>query len=53
MLGKKAGYTISPHMLRYSCAMHLKSKGKTPDEIQKYLGHASVSTTLLSWKIGK
>lgn len=37
---------VHPHIFRHSCAMHLKRMGKTPDFIQKYLGHADVSTTL-------
>ena len=45
--GKKAGFKrVYPHIFRHSCAMHLKVKGKTPDFIQKYLGHVDVSTTL-------
>jgi integrase/recombinase XerD len=45
-IGKKAGYTISPHTFRHSCAMHLKAKGKSADYIQKYLGHSKVSITM-------
>ena len=45
--GVKAGLKrVHPHIFRHSCAMHLKKKGKTPDFIQKYLGHVDVATTL-------
>nr|MBC8182735.1 site-specific integrase [candidate division KSB1 bacterium] len=44
--GEKAGFSIHPHTLRHSCAMHLKFMGKSPQYIQKYLGHSKVNITI-------
>lgn len=44
--GSMAGFNIGNHTLRHSCAMHLKEAGKSPQYIQKYLGHKDVATTL-------
>jgi integrase len=45
-VGKKLDLKVYPHIFRHSCAMHLKKAGKTPDFIQKYLGHENVAITL-------
>lgn len=39
---------ITPHMLRHSCAMFLKDQCGWPiEKISKYLGHSSISTTMI------
>jgi integrase/recombinase XerD len=43
--GKRAGLTLSPHMLRHTYASNLLSRGLSTREIQELLGHASVGTT--------
>jgi integrase/recombinase XerD len=45
-IGKRAGFNISPHTFRHSCAMHLLNKGKSAKYVQKYLGHSDVKVTL-------
>lgn len=37
---------ISPHLFRHSIARHLKSAGYPAEFIQKFLGHASIKTTM-------
>lgn len=52
--GEAAGITnpytnarhISPHLFRHSIARHLKSAGYAAEFIQKFLGHASIKTTM-------
>jgi integrase/recombinase XerD len=44
----KAGlnYDVTPHMLRHSFAMHMLQDNKASlHEVQKFLGHANISTT--------
>lgn len=55
--GKRAGLrhpnplmgVINPHLLRHSIARHLKSAGYSAEWIQKFLGHASIKTTMDSY----
>lgn len=37
---------VSPHLFRHSIARHLKSGGYAAEFIQKFLGHASIKTTM-------
>lgn len=37
---------VSPHVVRHSIARHLKSAGYLGEFIQKFLGHASIKTTM-------
>ncbi len=45
-LNKKAGFYITPHMLRHTHATELIRNGWDPALIQKRLGHANVQTTI-------
>lgn len=38
---------VSAHWFRHSCAMSLKKKGWTIQQIQKYLGHSRIETTMI------
>jgi integrase/recombinase XerD len=44
-LGKRAGFKISPHMLRRTCAVQSLRGGMDVITLQKILGHASVEMT--------
>lgn len=46
-IGEKAGLTrrVYPHLIRHTTATYLLSKGMPIDQIQIYLGHASIETT--------
>jgi site-specific recombinase XerD len=46
-LGKRAGFPISPHMLRRTCAVQSLTSGMDVITLQKFLGHADVSTTAI------
>jgi integrase/recombinase XerC len=43
---QKLGLSVHAHTLRHSKAMYLKSRGLSPDQIAKALGHSNVTVTL-------
>jgi len=45
--GARAGVAdATPHRFRHSCATMLLDKGMRPEQVQVFLGHASLSTTM-------
>ena len=48
--GRKLGWKISPHILRHSCGYHLANQGHDTRLIQDYLGHKSISSTMIYTK---
>ena len=46
-LARKAGISrrVHPHILRHSCATHLLRRGASVYEVQRFLRHASLSST--------
>lgn len=52
-VGKRAGLkrSIHPHLFRHTVATDALSKGMSVAEIQKFLGHKSIDTTLIYAKV--
>jgi site-specific recombinase XerD len=47
LAGKRVGVKVYPHRLRHTCATQLLNAGCRVTSIQKFLGHKSLSTTMI------
>lgn len=46
-LGEKAGVDVTPHIIRHTTATDAISKGMPIEQVQKFLGHENIATTLI------
>lgn len=46
-LGNKAGFHVTPHLIRHTTATDAIDHGMPVEQVQKLLGHESISTTLI------
>ena len=46
-LGEKAGVHVTPHLIRHTTATDAIDRGMPIEQVQKLLGHESISTTLI------
>lgn len=47
MLGQQVGIKVTPHSLRHTCGYELAMRGPDTRRLQVYLGHASISSTVV------
>lgn len=49
--GNAAGFRVTPHIWRHTCATHLVANGANLAAVQRQLGHASLRTTQLYTRV--
>src|SRR4030095_15020347 len=49
--GKGLGISVHPHMLRHGCGFRLANRGIDTRSIQAYMGHSSISSTVVYTEI--
>ena len=52
-IGGKAGVSVSPHIIRHTTATDAIGKGMPIEQVQRLLGHESISTTLIYAKVSQ
>ena len=52
-IGEKAGVSVSPHIIRHTTATDAIGKGMPIEQVQRLLGHESISTTLIYAKVSQ
>lgn len=52
-IGEKAGVSVSPHNIRHTTATDAIGKGMPIEQVQRLLGHESISTTLIYAKVSQ